>query len=173
LDRSLKYTTVNKQKGGILLPRTSGSRKKKEIAKKIKKWLAEEGFQASKVQDTNTDFHFQIQNPNMSIIIDKRKIDCVTLVTYMGFPEIDQRMLSYLSKEGKKFFWNLEYALNQLNVMYNIHPSIEEVERIDITKIIYFDGLTKHTFFSSLFDIQRGMHCVNIQYQWLSEQGFQ
>jgi len=48
------------------LPRTNGSRKKKEIAKKIKKWLAEEGFQASKVQDTNTDFHFQIQNPNMS-----------------------------------------------------------------------------------------------------------
>ncbi|MDQ6864683.1 MAG: DUF2299 family protein [Thermoproteota archaeon] len=63
------------------MPRTSGSRKKKEIAKKIKKWLAEEGFQASKVQDTNTDFHLQIQNPNMSIIIDKRKIDCVTLVT--------------------------------------------------------------------------------------------
>lgn len=91
----------------------------------------------------------------------------------MGFPEIDHRMLSYLSKEGKKFFWNLEYALSQLTVMYNIHPSIEEVERIDITKIIYFDGLTKHTFFSSLFDIKRGMHCVNIQYQWLSEQGFQ
>ncbi len=39
------------------------------------------GFQTSKVQDINTDFHFQIQNPNMSIIIDKRKIDCVTLVT--------------------------------------------------------------------------------------------
>jgi hypothetical protein len=81
-------------------------------------------------------------------------------------------MLSYLSKEGKKLFWNLERALDQLNVIYNIRPSVEEVERIDITTIIYFDGLTKHTFFSSLFDFQRGMQCVNIQYQWLSEQGF-
>jgi hypothetical protein len=81
-------------------------------------------------------------------------------------------MQSYLSKEGKKLFWNLERVLNQLNIIYNIHPSIEEEERIDITKIIYFDGLTKHTFFSSLFDFQRGMQCVNIQYQSLSEQGF-
>ncbi|MGC1932407.1 MAG: DUF2299 family protein [Candidatus Nitrosopolaris sp.] len=72
-----KYASVYRPKSGILLSRTNG--KKNELAEKIKKWLGEEGFHVNDVQDTNTDFHFQIQNPNISIFIEKEKFDRVTL----------------------------------------------------------------------------------------------
>jgi hypothetical protein len=141
---AFKYGSMFRPKNGILLSRTNG--KKDEVAEKIKNWLCEEGFQVNEDQDTNTDFHFQIQNPNVSIIIEKQKLDRVSLATYVAFPELDQRMIAFMNKEGKKFFWNLRDKLIGINVGYTIHPSMEKVERVDITKVIYFDGLTKNTF---------------------------
>lgn len=94
------------------------------------------------------------------------------MATFVSFPELDQRLLTFMSNEGKRFFWNLRNRLITIGVGYRIHPSIEKIERIDITKILYFDGLTENTFFNSLFDIGRGIECVNLQYEWLSVQGF-
>jgi hypothetical protein len=151
-------------KYGILM-----SREKNEVADKIKTWLREEGYQTNEIQDPNADFHFQIQNPNVSIIINR---DCITMATFVAFPELDQRLLTFMSQEGKKFFWQLRERLNTIGVAYRIHPSIEKVERIDITTNLYSDGLIKNTLFNSLFDISRGIECVNLQYEWLSAQGF-
>jgi hypothetical protein len=160
LVRSFKYATEYRPKSGILLSRPNG--KKNEVAEKTRKRLGEEGFHVNDVQDTNTDFHFQIQNPNVSIIIEKQKFDRVTLATYVAFPKLDQELFAFMNKEGKKFFWNLRDKLIAINVGYTIHPSMEKVERIDITKVIYFDGLTKNIFFNSLSDVQRGIESVNL-----------
>ena len=165
-----RNTTIYSRKYGILMSRTN--REKNEVADKIRRWLNEEGYQINEIRDPNTDFHFQIQNPNVSIMIDKEKPDRITMATFVSFPKLDQRLLTFMSNEGQKFFWNMRDRLITIGVGYGIHPSIEKVERIDITKILYFDGLTKNILFNSLFDIRRGIECVNLQYEWLTAQGF-
>jgi hypothetical protein len=165
-----KYGGIYKAKNGIILSESNGI--KKQIMEKVKQWLTEENYQFNQIEDPNSYFHFQLQNPNVSIYSGKSEIDSMTLATFIRFPKLDKQMFSFIAIEGKKFFWNLQNALNQLNVSYSLYPNIESIERVDINKKIYFDGLTKNTVFNVLLDINRAITCVNLQYQWLSENGF-
>jgi hypothetical protein len=146
--------------------------KKKETIEKIKCWLNEENTKYKIIEDPNTYFHLQMENPNLSIYMEKDRIDSIVLATNVYFPDADKKFFSKVEKEKKKFFWNLQSALNLIDIEYSIFPAIGEIEYIYIRKVIYFDGLSKDRLFESISKIARGRNCVILQYQWLSEKEF-
>src|SRR5919107_4434463 len=49
--------------------------------------------------------------------------------------------------EQNRFYLDLELALLQMNVYFIINKNMRELE---ISKVVFFDGLTKHTLFDTI-----------------------
>jgi Uncharacterized conserved protein (DUF2299) len=60
------------------------------------------------------------------------------------------------NKEKLKILWDLEHSLLEINVGHKLIPNHKNLERIEIYKKIYFDGLTKDKFMDTIFVLQRG-----------------
>jgi hypothetical protein len=102
------------------------------------------------------------------ITIDKQKIDSLTLVARSGFSEQDKKALSHSNDKRVDFVRRLRSALPQSRVTYNFYPDFNNIEYIEIYKTIYFDGLSKHTFFQYIEDIVRALSWLSLEYEKLN-----
>ena len=49
--------------------------------------------------------------------------------------------------EQNRFYFDLELALLQMNVYFVINKNMRELQSLGISKVLFFDGLTKDTHF--------------------------
>jgi hypothetical protein len=52
--------------------------------------------------------------------------------------------------EQNRFYFDLERALLQMNVYFTIKKNMRELKSLKISKVIFFDGLTKDTLFDTI-----------------------
>lgn len=65
--------------------------------------------------------------------------------------------------EQKRFYFDLELALLQMNVHFIIKKNMQELQSLEISKVVFFDGLTKDTFFNTINTVRNSIEIARIK----------
>jgi hypothetical protein len=65
--------------------------------------------------------------------------------------------------EQNRFYSDLELALLQMNVYFVINKNMRELQSLEISKVVFFDGLTKDTFFDTINTVHNSIEISRIK----------
>ncbi len=65
--------------------------------------------------------------------------------------------------EQNKFYFDLELALLQMNVCLVIRKNMRELKSLEISKGLFFDGLTKDTLFNTINTVHNSIEIARIK----------
>src|SRR5919108_4885971 len=131
---------------------------KQEAVDVVKKWLKEEQYEVSSVPDENADYNFVIVKGYMVLNVGfhKRSTDSLIVGGKIKFNPEEQSIIKYTTTK-LELLYDIEIICAQLNLELVTTPIKENgeysLEDIRLFKTLYFDGLTKQSFFDSLIGI--------------------
>ncbi len=142
---------------------------KKEVIKKIQKWLNEEFIEFINIDNPLADYQINTKNPNQTICLPKNKIDSIEFVTAIFFTTEDQKTYIALknTEEKLRIIWELQRSLLEINLEYEVKPNFDNLESIILKKTVYFDNLSKDKFMDTIFTLQRGFYLVELMLRQL------
>lgn len=142
---------------------------KKEVIKKIQKWLNEEFIEFINIDNPLADCQINTKNPNQTICLPKNKIDSIEFVTAVFFTIEDQKAYIALknNEEKLRIIWELQRSLLEINLEYEVKPNFDNLESIILKKTVYFDNLSKDKFMDTIFTLQRGFYLVELMLRQL------
>lgn len=148
--------------------------KNSQLAKaKITRWLKEEGFEAKALKSKHTYFNLitKMGGDPYNIFQSKNKRDSVIISCRLRLTSEQKSLFSKMNKsEQRSFVWDLKMALLTRSSVgdFKLRPKPPlSMEAVFISsKPIYYDGLSKNTLFSTLFDIHKSAMMV----QWMLEE---
>ena len=142
---------------------------KKEVIKKIQKWLSEEFIEFINIDNPLADYQINTKNPNQTICLPKNKIDSIEFVTAIFFTTEDQKTYIALknTEEKLRIIWELQRSLLEINLEYDVKPNFDNLESIILKKTVYFDNLIKDKFMDTIFTLQRGFYLVELMLRQL------
>jgi len=128
---------------------------KKEVIKKIQKWLSEEFIEFINIDNPLADYQINTKNPNQTICLPKNKTDSIEFVTAIFFTTEDQKTYNALknTEEKLRIIWELQRSLLEINLEYEVKPN--------------FDNLIKDKFMDTIFTLQRGFYLVELMLRQL------
>jgi hypothetical protein len=89
----------------------------------------------------------------MNVVFHKRSEDRLIIAGNLTFGPEEQAMLRYTITKRELVF-DIEMLCTQLNLEFSMNPVKDKgeysLEDIGLSKTLYFDGLTKQSFFDSL-----------------------
>jgi hypothetical protein len=65
--------------------------------------------------------------------------------------------------EQNRFYFDLELALLQMNVYFVINKNMRELQSLEISKVLFFDGLTKETLFNTINTVHNSIEISRIK----------
>ena len=65
--------------------------------------------------------------------------------------------------EQNRFYFDLELALLRMNVYFIIKKNIRELQSLEISKVVFFDGLTKDTLFNTINTVNNSIEIARIK----------
>jgi len=65
--------------------------------------------------------------------------------------------------EQNRFYFDLKLALLQMNVYFLIKKSMRELQSLEISKVVFFDGLTKDTLFNTINTVNNSIEIARIK----------
>jgi hypothetical protein len=137
---------------------------KQEAVDTVKIWLKEEEYEVSLVPDESTDYNFMIVKGYMVLNIGfhKRSSDSLIVGGKIRFNPEEQSIIKYITT-NLELLYDIDIICAQLNLELVTTPVKENgeysLEDIRLFKTLYFDGLTKQSFFDSLIGI---FHCFRL-----------
>ena len=137
---------------------------KQEAIDTVKRWLKEEEYEVSLVPDESTDYNFMIVKGYMVLNIGfhKRSSDSLIVGGKIRFNPEEQSLIKYITT-NLELLYDIDIICAQLNLELVTTPVKENgeysLEDIRLFKTLYFDGLTKQSFFDSLIGI---FHCFRL-----------
>ena len=137
---------------------------KQEAVDVVKKWLKEEEYEVSLVPDETTDYNFIIVKGYMVLNIGFHKTSNDSLIVggKIRFNPEEQSIIKYITT-NLELLYDIDIICAQLNLELVTTPVKENgeysLEDIRLFKTLYFDGLTKQSFFDSLVGI---FHCLRL-----------
>jgi hypothetical protein len=137
---------------------------KQEAMDKVTRWLEESGFIYKKVPDPTADLNLNFWSmPTLTIqaIFFTSMQDRFEILMKLSFSNDAYAALVRKKPDDRyKFRRELEYLLLTLNLEYNI---IENDAAVMVSKLIYFDDLTKHRFFETVLSVKRAWRMINLK----------
>ena len=137
---------------------------KQEAVDTVNRWLKEEEYEVSLVPDESTDYNFMIVKGYMVLNIGfhKRSNDSLIVGGKIRFNPEEQSIIKYITTNFE-LLYDIDIICAQLNLELVTTPIKENgeysLEDIRLFKTLYFDGLTKQSFFDSLIGI---FHCFRL-----------
>ena len=112
-------------------------------------------------------------------IVILNEAEIVKISTSYRFNQQLNRRISNLKNIGIEFLRNLQLSLLQMNLQYvfihkNHNPvsldkkalnNIDDLESIDISKNLYFDGFNQNFFFEAVTNVINAIEVIDILYQ--------
>ena len=127
-----------------------------ETSNKIIKWLKEEGIFKEQVVDENLYFHIAVEFPSgsgrhLSIIQPKNREDMIVVLSRIMLADVHKLSIQAMPrKERIKLLWSIRYALLFQRSSFEIQPGGDNLEGIQFTREIYYDGLTKNQLMDAM-----------------------
>jgi hypothetical protein len=131
---------------------------KQEVVDTVKRWLKEEEYEVSLVPDESTDYNFMMVKGYMVLNVGfhKRSSDSLIVGGKIRFNPEEQSIIKNITT-NLELLYDIEIICAQLNLELVTTPVKENgeysLEDIRLFKTLYFDGLTKQSFFDSLIGI--------------------
>ena len=125
---------------------------KQEAVDTVKRWLKEEEYEVSLVPDESTDYNFMIVKGYMVLNIGfhKSSSDSLIMGGKIRFNPEEQSIIKNITT-NLELLYDIEIICAQLNLELVTTPVKENgeysLEDIRLFKTLYFDGLTKQSFF--------------------------
>jgi hypothetical protein len=157
---------------------SGNSDKEKQLAKqlgtikKVINWLREEGLDPREITHLRKDAsYYGVVISNEAEKIEQRErqrreafhilfpIDRLDSLSISEIIILDlQSQKSYASLAAKpngileqnRFYFDLKLALLQMNVFFIIKKNMQELQSLEIYKVVFFDGLTKDALFDTI-----------------------
>jgi hypothetical protein len=149
---------------------------KQEAVEVVKKWLLEEEYDITSIPNEITDYNFRITKRNMvmNVVFHKRSEDSLIIAGNLTFGPEEQAMLRYTITKRELVF-DIEMLYTQLNLEFSMNPVKDKgeysLEDISLSKTLYFDGLTKQSFFDSLNAMFNCLRLIISKFLMLAQTG--
>ncbi|HEU0144929.1 MAG TPA: DUF2299 family protein [Nitrososphaera sp.] len=175
----------------------NNSDKKKQLAnqrdaiKKVVDWLREEGLEPQEITHLRKDACYygvvisdqaekteQTENKKREafhIFFPINKLDSLRISEIIIFDLKSQKSYASLVTkmngilEQNRFYFDLELALLQMNVYFVIKKNMRELQSLEISKVVFFDGLTKDTFFNAINTVRNSIEIGRIKIDQLRD----
>ena len=159
--------------------------KGRDAIKKVIDWLIEEGLEPQEITHLRKDacyygvvisdeaektdqhekqrrkvfhIHFPIDRPDSLSISEIFILDLQSQKSYAALADKTNEIL-----EQNRFYFDLELALLQMNVYFLINKNMRELQSFEISKVLFFDGLTKDTLFNTINTVHNSIEISRIK----------
>ena len=159
--------------------------KQQDTIKKVIDWLIEEGLEPQEITHLRKDacyygvvisdeaekadqrekqrrkaFHilFPIDRLDSLIISEIIILDLQSQKSYAALADKTNGIL-----EQNRFYFDLELALLQMNVYFVINKNMRELQSLEISKVVFFDALTKDTLFNTINTVHNSIEISRIK----------
>ena len=149
---------------------------KQEVIDTVKRWLKEEEYEVSLVPDESTDYSFMIVKEYMVLNVGfhKRSTDSLIVGGKIRFSPEEQSIIKYITT-NLELLYDIDIICAQLNLELVTTPVKENgeysLEDIRLFKTLYFDGLTKQSFFDSLIGILNCFRLIVAKFDIMARTG--
>ena len=169
------------------------SDKEKQLAnqedtiKKVINWLREEGLEPQEITHLRKDASYYavvITSSNEAekteqgekqrreafhILFPVDRLDSLSISEIIILDLQSQKSYASLADsqngilEQNTFYFDLKLALLQMNVYFIIKKNMRELQSLEISKVVFFDGLTKDTLFNAIKTVHDSIEIVRIK----------
>ncbi len=140
-----------------------------EVGDKIEKWLDEEGFSVWKFADRGSLFSYKATREDyhpLLIFQPQNKTDSILVISDIKLAIEDQKQFLAIPEEERKFMlFDFKMALLATECHWQFIPSSESWKTIRISRIIFYDGLSKNRFFENVDAVARAASLVLLTFQ--------
>ena len=178
----------------------NNSDKKKQIAnqrdaiKKVVEWLREEGLEPQEITHLRKDACYygvvisdqaekieqteKKRREAFHLLFPIDKLDSLRISEIVIFDLKSQKSYTSLATKTNgilaqnRFYFDLELALLQMNVYFVIKKNMRELQSLEISKVVFFDGLTKGTFFNAIDTVRNSIEIARIKIDQLRDSVF-
>lgn len=137
----------------------SVNKEREEVKKRIQKWLLDEGFKVQSVSNEHASFNFVAEDAEgrkVNIIQPIKKIDQIIIATRAVLTQEQIDKLSRISEdERNRILWTLRFGLLDRGVGFS--PISMPLESIQVSTVVYYDGLNKDNFMHRLFEVRKAL----------------
>jgi len=145
-----------------------------ETCLKLRNWLSEEGLYKDKVYDEKLYFHLVAEYPmgsgrHVNIIQQNNRDDTVVVFSRIRLADTHEKALHALTKKEKdRFLWDMRYALLGRDANFDMEPNAQELQSIQFSREVYYDGLTK----DKIMEIMRDNFKCELYVIWKFQEAF-
>jgi hypothetical protein len=157
----------------------------RDTIKKVVDWLIEEGLEPKEITHLRKDACYygvvisdeaekterreQQRRKAFHILFPIDRLDSLSISEIIIFDLQSQKSYASLAAknsgilEQNRFYFDLELALLQMNVYFVINKNMRELQSLEISKVVFFDGLTKHRFFNTINTVHNSIEISRIK----------
>jgi hypothetical protein len=145
-----------------------------QIKEQILKWLSQEKDWNIQV-NPETDYYFcctvKMSEAGGCNVCIERDIDRVNVISNGKFTEGDAINYKLSPKKKKEEFW-IALKTNLVHVGVNVDPKpdFENLETIQVAKLIYFDALSQDKLVNTMLKVTDAMDLIQLIYRNFSEE---
>jgi hypothetical protein len=159
--------------------------KQKETIKKVIGWLREEGLEPQEITHLRKDARYygvvisneaekteqreKQRREAFHILFPINRLDSLSISEIIILDLQSQKSYASLAStpngilEQNRFYFDLQLALLQMNVYFIIKKNIRQLQSLEISKVIFFDGLTKDTLFNTINTVHNSVEIARIK----------
>ncbi len=169
----------------------SKSDKEKQLAiqqvtiNKVIDWLRQEGLEPQDITHLRKDAYYygvvitdetektdpeaRQRREAFHILFPVDRFDSLRISEIIIFDLQTQKSYSSLATtpngilDQNRFYFDLELALLQMNVYFTIKKNIRELQSLEVSKVVFFDGLTKDTLFDTVNVVHNSVKIARIK----------
>jgi hypothetical protein len=157
----------------------------RDTIKKVIDWLREEGLEPQEITHLRKDACYngvvisneaekEEQGENQRreashILFPIDRLDSLSISEIIILDLQSQKSYASLAAkpnrilEQNRFYFDLKLALLQMNVYFIIKKIMRELQSLEISKVIFFDGLTKDTLFNTINTVRNSIKIARIK----------
>ncbi len=154
-----------------------------DTIKKVINWLKEEGLDPQEITHLRKDARYygviisdEPQNTEQKyrrkafhVLFPVERLDVVTISEIIIFDLLTQKAYSSLSAKRKgileqdRFYSELKLVLLQMNVRFQIKKGIRDLQSLEVSNVLFFDGLTKNSLFHTIDKVHNSIEVARIR----------
>jgi hypothetical protein len=160
--------------------------KQRDTIKKVIDWLREEGHEPQEITHLRKDARYygvvvisneaekteqreKQRREAFHILFPIDRLDSLSISEIIILDLQSQKSYASLAAkpngilEQNRFYFDLKLALLQMNVYFIIKKNMRELQSVEISKVVFFDGLTKDILFNTINTVHNSIEIARIK----------
>jgi hypothetical protein len=160
--------------------------KQQDTIKKVIDWLREEGHEPQEITHLRKDARYygvvvisneaekteqreKQRREAFHILFPIDRLDSLSISEIIILDLQSQKSYASLAAkpngilEQNRFYFDLKLALLQMNVYFIIKKNMRDLQSVEISKVVFFDGLTKDILFNTINTVHNSIEIARIK----------